>query len=471
MAAAGPGEAERAVQAARAAATEWRSTAHAERAAVLFRAADLMRRERSQLAALAILEAGKTWREADAEVIEAIDFLEYYGRKILRIAEPRILGGVPGETNHHFYEPRGVAAVIAPWNFPLAILTGMTAAALVAGNTVVMKPASDTPLIAWELHRLLMEAGLPPAALAYLPGSGPEVGNYLVEHPEVNVIAFTGSSAVGLDIVRRAGVLRPGQVAVKHVVAEMGGKNAIIVDDDADLRSAVEGIAASAFGFGGQKCSACSRVIALESIHDRLLERLTEAAELMVVGDPALPGTDMGPLINPQAVAKVKGYIARGQEEARLAFSGRLPEDTGQPDAPASPQYVAPHIFVDVDPHAAIAQEEIFGPVISMCRARDFDHALTIANSVAYGLTGGVYSRAPSHVRAAIHGFRVGNLYINRGITGAMVGRQPFGGFKHSGTGSRAGGPDYLLHFLEPRTVTEAARPTTPHNAGGPPHC
>ncbi len=471
VAAAGPGEAERAVQAARAAATEWRSTAHAERAAVLFRAADLMRRERSQLAALAILEAGKTWREADAEVIEAIDFLEYYGREILRIAEPRILGGVPGETNHHFYEPRGVAAVIAPWNFPLAILTGMTAAALVAGNTVVMKPASDTPLIAWELHRLLMEAGLPPAALAYLPGSGPEVGNYLVEHPEVNVIAFTGSSAVGLDIVRRAGVLRPGQVAVKHVVAEMGGKNAIIVDDDADLRSAVEGIAASAFGFGGQKCSACSRVIALESIHDRLLERLTEAAELMVVGDPALPGTDMGPLINPQAVAKVKGYIARGQEEARLAFSGRLPEDTGQPDAPAYPQYVAPHIFVDVDPHAAIAQEEIFGPVISMCRARDFDHALTIANSVAYGLTGGVYSRAPSHVRAAIHGFRVGNLYINRGITGAMVGRQPFGGFKHSGTGSRAGGPDYLLHFLEPRTVTEAARPTTPHNAGGPPHC
>lgn len=460
VAAAGTGEAELAVQAARAAFPAWRSTPPEQRAAVLFRAADLMRRERFLLGAHVILEAGKTWREADADVVEAIDFLEYYGRELHRLAAPQVLGHIPGELNRYLYEPRGVAAVIAPWNFPLAILAGMTAAALVAGNTVIMKPASDTPLIAWEFHRILLEAGLPPAVLSYLPGPGSEVGTYLARHPEVDIIAFTGSNAVGFELLREAALMRPGQSAVKRVVAEMGGKNAIIVDEDADLGSAVEGIVASAFGYSGQKCSACSRVIVLDSIYEELLARLTAAVETLTVGDPALPGTDLGPLINAQAMTKVEGYIARGREDATPACAPPLPAGL---DADAC--YVAPHVFTDVDPLSPLAQDEIFGPVLAVLRVRDFAAALKAANAVPYGLTGGLYSRTPTHVDLAAREFAVGNLYVNRGITGAIVGRQPFGGFKQSGTGSRTGGPDYLLHFMEPRTVTEAVR-FSPHHLG-----
>lgn len=462
-AAAGAGEAERAVQAARSIAPSWRSYPAVKRAEILFRAADLLRRERCRLAALVILEAGKTWREADADVIEAIDFLEYYGRDLLRLAAPQVLGASPGETNRHRYEPRGVAAVIAPWNFPLAILGGMTAAALAAGNTVIMKPASDTPLVAWEFYHLLAEAGLPEGVLSYLPGPGSEVGAYLVRHPEVDVVAFTGSSAVGLEMVREAAVMRPGQVGIKHVVAEMGGKNAIIVDDDADLGAAADAVAASAFGFSGQKCSACSRVVVLESVRHDFLQQLLAATSRLTVGDPALPGTDLGPLINPQALEKVNGYIARGQEDAEPLFAG-----TPSFEISASGYYVAPHIFTNVDMHSVLAQDEIFGPVLSVITVRDFTTALSVANAVQYGLTGGVFTRTPSHVRLAEEEFRVGNLYINRGITGAMVGRQPFGGFKHSGTGSRTGGPDYLRNFMEARTITERTRLASPQPAYPP---
>lgn len=448
VAAAGAGEAERAVQAARHAAADWRRTPAEERAAVLFRAADLLRRERCLLAALEILEAGKPWRDADADVAEAIDYLEYYGRESLRLAEPRRLGETPGETNLYFYEPRGIAAVIAPWNFPLAILCGMTAAALVAGNTVIMKPAAPTPLVAWELHRLLLEAGLPPSALSYLPGPGPEVGPYLATHPDVDLVAFTGSKEVGLSLLEAAAQVRLGQSNVRRVIAEMGGKNAIIVDEDADLTLAVQGILASAFGYSGQKCSACSRLIVLQSIHDELVDRLCAAAAELAVGDPAQPAISMGPLITAEAVAKASGYVEAAAQEARLAFAGSVPDGSGY--------YMAPHIFTNVDRHAALAQEEIFAPVLAVLAARDFAEAIALALDVPYGLTGGLYSRSPAHVAAAERDFHVGNLYINRPITGALVDRQPFGGSRMSGVGSKAGGPDYLLQFMEPRTVTRA---------------
>lgn len=443
---AGSAEAEEAVQAARDAFPAWRDTAAGLRAAVLFRAADLMRRDRFRLAALLIIEAGKPWREADAEVAEAIDFLEYYGRRVLELARPSDLADVPGETDLHFYEPRGVAAVIAPWNFPLAILTGMTGAALVTGNTVVMKPASATPMIGFEVYSLLCAAGLPPETLSFLPGAGADVGAYLCAHPDVDLVAFTGSRDVGLGLVREAAVVRPGQRNIKRVIAEMGGKNAIIIDSDADLDAAVEGVAASAFGYAGQKCSACSRAIVLADVYEQFVERLVAAASGLSVGDPALPTTAVGPLIGEDAVAKVRSYIDTGLLEATLVSGGETPQEGF---------YVGPHVFTAVDPQAVIAQEEIFGPVLSVIQVGDFTQALSVALATPYGLTGGVYSRSPGNIERAGREFRVGNLYINRGITGAMVGRQPFGGSRMSGVGSKAGGPDYLLQFLEPRTVTE----------------
>ncbi len=445
-ASAATGEAERAVQAARHAAADWRRTPVQSRVEVLFRAADLMRRERCPLAALLVLEVGKPWREADADVAEAIDFLEYYGRDMLRLAAPQTMGDVPGETNLYFYEPRGVAAVIAPWNFPLAILCGMTAAALVTGNTVIMKPASPAPLIAWELTRILREAGLPPAVLSYLPGPGAEIGPYLATHPEVDLVAFTGSRDVGLSLVRDAAEVRPGQANVRRIIAEMGGKNAIVVDEDADLSQAVAGILASAFGYSGQKCSACSRVIAVRGVHDELVERLVAAAAELRVGDPVEPGTALGPLVGQEAAVKAGGYIRQATQDGAPAFSGRTPDSDGY--------YVAPHIFTGVDRHSPLAQEEIFGPVLAVMAARDLKEALSMALDVPYGLTGGVYSRLPSHLALAEREFRVGNLYLNRPITGALVGRQPFGGARMSGVGSKTGGPGYLLQFMEPRTVT-----------------
>lgn len=439
-------DAERSVQVAHDAFKEWRTFSAMQRADFLFRAAEVMRTRRAELAAWEILEAGKPWREADADVCEAIDFLMYYGQEMLRLAPARQLDDLPGEINEYRYQPRGVAVVIAPWNFPLAILTGMTAAALVAGNTVIMKPAEQTPVIAAKLMEIFRSVALPAGVLTYLPGIGEEVGEYLVTHPQVNLIAFTGSQAVGLHINVAAAQPRQGQRGIKKVIAELGGKNAIIVDDDADLDEAVLGTVASAFGYAGQKCSACSRVIVLEQVYDVFVKRLVEATRSLRIGGAEEPGTFVPPVIDTEAQQKIQQYIQRGKQEARLVLEMAAP-NTGT--------FVGPAIFADVPPQATIAQEEIFGPVLAVLKARDFDEALAIALDTPYALTGGLYSRSPAHIERAEQEFRVGNLYINRKITGAIVGRQPFGGLGLSGIGSKAGGPDYLLQFMEPRVITE----------------
>ena len=445
----GRAEAEAAVAAARAALPAWRDAAPAERAAVLFRAAASMRAETMALSALMTLEAGKTRREANGDVDEAVDFLEYYGREMLRLGSPRRMGHAPGEHNVYFYQPRGVALVIAPWNFPLAILTGMTAAALVAGNPVIVKPAGPTPVIAAHMVRLLEAAGAPPGTVNYLPCPGGEVGDFLVRHPGVDLIAFTGSMEVGLRIISQA-AQNPAD-GVKKVIAEMGGKNAIIVDTDADLDVAVSEVIVSAFHYQGQKCSAASRVIVLEAAYDEFVRRLVEATRSLVVGSPEDPGARVGPVISADARAQIEAYIEQGRRESTLAAAAEPPEGGW----PGGGFFVAPHVFVDVRPDAVIAQEEIFGPVVAVMKAADLDEALAIANGVRYALTGGLISRSPAAIERVRREFRAGNLYINRGITGALVERQAFGGFKMSGVGSKAGGPDYLLQFLEPRVITE----------------
>ena len=439
-------EAERSVAVARTAFPAWRARPAAERADFLFRAAAEMRVHRPELAAWEVLEAAKPWREADADVCEAIDYLSYYGHEMLRLAPPRQMDDVPGEVNIYGYQARGVAVVIAPWNFPLAILTGMTAAALVAGNTVIMKPAEQTPVIAAKLMEIFRRVELPSGVLSYLPGIGEEVGEYLVTHPQVNVIAFTGSQTVGLHINVVAAQTREGQRGIKKVIAELGGKNAIIVDDDADLDEAVLGTVASAFGYAGQKCSACSRVIVLEQVYEVFLKRLVEATRSLRVGLAEDPGTFISSLIDDEARQKVQRYIAIGKQEGRVILEMASPEPGN---------FVGPAIVADVAPQSMIAREEIFGPVLTVLKARDFNDALAIALDTPYALTGGLYSRSPAHIERAQQEFRVGNLYINRRITGALVGRQPFGGLGLSGIGSKAGGPDYLLQFMEPRVITE----------------
>jgi len=436
-----------AIEAARQAFPDWRDRPARERAQVLFDAAAIMRRERHDLAAIEILEEAKPWREADGDLDEAIDHLEYYARQALALGSPKELLSLPGEYNDYRYQPRGVAAIISPWNFPLAISCGMTTAALVAGNTVILKPAGPAPLIAARLIDILRRAGAPPAVAQFLPGPGSAVGATLVEHPDVDLIAFTGSREVGLWIVEKAGQTKQGQRGVKKVIAEMGGKNAIIVDDDADLDQAVLGIVSSTFGYAGQKCSACSRVIALDAIYDRLVSRVVEATRSLRVGPAEDPATFVPPVITAEAKAGIQRYIEIGRSEAPLLFQGEAPQDGGF--------YVAPVIFGDVDPHAVIAQEEIFGPVLAILRASTVEEAIDIAVDTPYALTGSFYSRSGSHIELARERFRVGNLYINRHCTAAMVARQPFGGFAMSGIGSKAGGPDYLRQFMEPRTITE----------------
>jgi RHH-type proline utilization regulon transcriptional repressor/proline dehydrogenase/delta 1-pyrroline-5-carboxylate dehydrogenase len=405
-----------------------------------------MRDRRVELAAWEVREAGKPWREADADVCEAIDYLIYYGREMLRLAPARQLDDLAGEVNAYVYQPRGVAVVIAPWNFPLAILTGMTSAALVAGNTVIMKPAEQTSVIAAKLMEIFSSIGLPAGALSYLPGLGEEVGEHLVTHPRTNLIAFTGSLAVGLHINALAAQTVEGQRGIKKVIAELGGKNAIIVDDDADLDEAVLGTVAAAFGYAGQKCSACSRVIVLEQVYELFLGRLVEATRSLRIGPAEDPGTFVPPLIDDEARQKVRHSITVAKGEGRVVLQMQEPRDG---------YFVGPVIVADVSPQAVIAQEEIFGPVLAVLKARDFDAALEIALGTPYALTGGLYSRSPAHLERARQDLRVGNLYINRKITGALVGRQPFGGLGLSGIGAKAGGPDYLLQFLEPRTITE----------------
>jgi RHH-type proline utilization regulon transcriptional repressor/proline dehydrogenase/delta 1-pyrroline-5-carboxylate dehydrogenase len=437
-----------AIDAANTAFPGWRDTEPRERAACLFKAAQIMRRRRFELSAWEIYECGKPWREADADVAEAIDFCDYYAHEMLRLSLPH-RRDVPGEENATIYDPRGVTVVIAPWNFPLAILCGMTTAALVTGNPVIMKPAEQSSIVGAKLMEVLQEAGVPPGVVNYLPGVGEEIGSELVKHPDVAMIAFTGSMGVGLLINREAAETPAGQDHVKRVLAEMGGKNAIIVDADADLDEAVLGVLHSAFGYQGQKCSACSRAIVLESIHDKFLARLVEATRGRRIAPAEDPGCVVGPLIDADAKRRVLQYIEKGNGESRLAYAAELGAlaDEGH--------YVGPHIFADVPPAATIAQEEIFGPVLAVIKVKDLTEALNVATNVPYALTGGLYTRSPHSIERIKREFRVGNLYINRKITGALVDRQPFGGFKRSGIGSKAGGPDYLLQFLLPRTITE----------------
>jgi RHH-type proline utilization regulon transcriptional repressor/proline dehydrogenase/delta 1-pyrroline-5-carboxylate dehydrogenase len=443
-----PAQAEAAVAAAKKAFPAWRDTPPEKRAEFLRRVAERFRQRRFELAAWIVYESAKPWREADGDVAEAIDFCDYYATEYLKLAQPRHRD-LPGEANELFYDPRGVAVVIAPWNFPLAILTGMTAAALVTGNTAVMKPAEQSSVVAAKLMEVFQEALFPVGVVNYLPGVGEEVGPTMTDHPDVAVIAFTGSLPVGLMINERAAKTPAGQLHIKRVVAELGGKNAIIVDSDADLDEAVRGVADSAFGYAGQKCSACSRAIVLEAIHDQFLNRLVEGTKSVAVKPAEDPGCAVPPVIDEESRQRILRYIESGKQEARLAYAGEL--------GPLATEgsYVAPHVFADVDAKAAIAQEEIFGPVLAVIKARDLNHALEIANGTRYALTGGVYSRSPDHLADVRRRFRVGNLYINRKITGAQVDRQPFGGFALSGIGSKAGGPDYLLQFVLPRAVTE----------------
>lgn len=429
-------EAEQAVQAAKAALPGWQKTPAEDRARFLDALAERMQKEKFNLVSLQCLEVGKGWHEADGDVAEAIDFCRYYAQEMRRLAVPRRMGHAPGEVSLYTYQGRGISLVIAPWNFPLAILTGMVSASFVAGNTVIMKPAEQSSIIGAELMRLLREIGLPKGVVNFVPGYGEEVGEYLVNHKDVSVIAFTGSKDVGLQILQKAAVIHPGQNHIKRCITELGGKNAIIVDSDADLDEAVVGTMHSAFGFQGQKCSACSRAIVLEPIYDRFIERLVAATSSLHIGSADDPRAFIGPVVDQEAFDRIQNFIKIAKTKSKLAYQG---------EAPNHGYFVAPTIFVDVDPSSDLAQKEIFGPVLAVIKAKNMDHAMEIANSTDYALTGGIYSRSPATIEWAKKNFEVGNLYVNRGNTGALVERHPFGGFKLSGVGAKAGGPDYLL--------------------------
>ena len=412
---------------------------------LLREAARIVRQRKFEFDAWLVYEAGKTWTEAEADVCEAIDFCEYYANAMELLAGPQPVAQLPGERDEMIYIPLGAGVVIPPWNFPLAILAGMTVASLVAGNTVVIKPSSETPTIALKFAEVLREAGFPEGSFTLLVGSGAAVGDTLVEHPRTRFISFTGSRDVGLRINELAARHRPGQLWIKRVIAEMGGKDAIVVDASADLDKAVDGVLVSAFGYQGQKCSACSRAIVHAAVYTEFVERLAAKALGIKVGKADDPASYMGPVISESARRTILKYIETGKREGRMVVG-----DAGVPDGGF---FVAPTIFADVDSAAAIFQEEIFGPVLAVTQARDFEHALDLANDSVYGLTGAVFSNTPEHLRQARERFHVGNLYFNRKCTGAMVGAHPFGGFNMSGTDSKAGGPDYLLLFLQAKSV------------------
>ncbi|MGE5488524.1 MAG: L-glutamate gamma-semialdehyde dehydrogenase [bacterium] len=441
----------RAVEDAYAFFPEWCRTPPHERIDMLFRAAAILRRRKLEFDAWLVYEAGKTWLEAEADVSEAIDFCEYYARQMMRYAGPRPAEvQLPGERDNIEYLPLGVGIVIPPWNFPLAILVGMTTAALVTGNTVVLKPSSDTPTIAAKFAEVLREAGFPARSFCLLTGSGAEVGDTLVLHPKTRFVSFTGSKAVGLRVNELAAKPQPGQVWIKRVVAEMGGKDAIIVDREADLDEAVQGVLVSAFGYQGQKCSACSRAIVDEAVYDDFLAKLAERVKEIKVGPSDDPGNYMGPVINERARNSILGYIETGRNEGRLVAGGGPAEGEGY--------FIQPTVFADVPENARLFREEIFGPVLAVTKARDFEDALRLANCCEYGLTGAVYTRNREKIERARREFFVGNLYFNRKCTGAMVGAHPFGGFNMSGTDSKAGGPDYLLLFLQAKSIAEKVR-------------
>ena len=442
-----PALAAEAVEDAHAYFPEWARVPVEARVAMLVEAAAILRRRKLEFDAWLIVEAGKNRAEAEADVSEAIDFCEYYARQMLKWNSPEPLVQLPGEKDELVYIPLGAGVIIPPWNFPLAILTGMTAAALVAGNTAVIKPSSDTPTIAARFAEVLLEAGFPARSFSLCTGSGAEVGDVLVQHPKTRFISFTGSREVGLRINELAAKPQKGQLWIRRVVAEMGGKDAIIVDDECDLDKAVAGVVASAYGYQGQKCSACSRAIVSEKVYDAFLNRLKARVAQLRVTDAASPGCDVGPVINGSSRKTILGYIEAGKSEGRLIAGGKA--------APGEGFFIEPTVIADVGSRARIFQEEIFGPVLAVTKARDFDHALELANDSEYGLTGAVYTNNREKISKARDRFHVGNLYFNRKCTGAMVGAHPFGGFNMSGTDSKAGGPDYLLQFLQAKSIAE----------------
>jgi len=444
---AGIPEAESAVAAARAAFGKWGRTSFEERCQLLERVAEILERRRFELSALEVFEVGKPWAQADGDIAEAIDFCTFYARQMRLLGRPRLTQNVPGEESYQHYWPRGVALVIAPWNFPMAILCGMVSAALVTGNTVIMKPSEQSVIIGAMLMEIYEEAGVPPGVLNFLNGKGSVIGAYMVDHKDVDLIAFTGSREVGLWIWETAGKTREGQRELKRVICEMGGKNAMIVDSDADLDEAIVDSIYSAFGFQGQKCSALSRLIVLEENYDRVVERLLGAAASVRVGNPEEPGIVVGPVIDEAAYRRILEYIEIGKSEATLAYQAK--------ELPAHGYFIPPTIFTGVKPNMRIAREEIFGPVLSVLKVRDLDEAIEVANGTDYALTGGFFSRSPANIDRIKAQLEAGNVYINRPCTGAIVGRHPFGGFKMSGSGTKAGGEDYLLNFLVPRVVTE----------------
>ena len=444
---AGKEQVEPAVQAASKAFGHWSHTSVEERASLLFHVADVMRERKLEYMAWLVFEVSKNWFEADADISETIDFCEYYAREALRFAKAEPSVQLPGERDTLTYIPLGVGAVIPPWNFACAIMAGMTVASIVSGNTVVLKPSSDSPTIAAKFVELLEECGMPDGVVNFCPGGGATFGDALVSHPKVRYIAFTGSREVGLHVNRSAAEQQPGQMWIKRTVLEMGGKDAIVVDADADIDSAVEGVASAAFGFQGQKCSACSRAIIDERIYDKFLQQLKQRVEKITVGDPAL-NPNMGPVVNEKSMKTILGYIQKGVAEGgRLITGGERVGNEGY--------FIQPTVIADVDPMATISQQEIFGPVLAVIKSRSFEEGLQIANNTEFGLTGAVYTSSDDKIEAAKQQFHVGNLYINRKCTGAMVGAHPFGGFNMSGTDSKAGGPDYLLLFTQAKSIGE----------------
>jgi 1-pyrroline-5-carboxylate dehydrogenase len=440
-----PELANRAVECAHAFFPKWNRTPSEERVRLLVDAARILRRRKLEFDAWLVYEAGKTWPEAEADVSEAIDFCEYYAREMVRLSGPQEVVQLPGEQDEMVYIPLGVGIVIPPWNFPLAILVGMAVASLVTGNTAIIKPSSETPTIAAKFAEVLLEAGFPEGCFTLLTGSGSAVGDVLVQHPKTRFISFTGSRDVGLRINELAAKTQPRQVWIKRVIAEMGGKDAIVVDANSDLDKAVEGVFVSAFGYQGQKCSACSRAIVHEKVYEPFLEKLAQRAKGTRVGPSDDPANYMGPVISAGARKTILDYIEAGKQEGRLIAGGGAQDGDGY--------FIPPTIIADVDSRARIFQEEIFGPVLAVTKARDFEHALELANDSQYGLTGAVFSNDPVHLQTAKEQFHVGNLYFNRKCTGAMVGAHPFGGFNMSGTDSKAGGPDYLLLFLQAKSI------------------
>ncbi|QHS24188.1 L-glutamate gamma-semialdehyde dehydrogenase [Virgibacillus sp. MSP4-1] len=440
--------AEKAMQTADETFKTWRKTKPEMRADILFRAAAIIRRRRFEFNAWVIKEGAKPWKEADAGIAEGIDFLEYYGRQMLELKDGKPVNSRPIENNRFQYIPLGVGVVISPWNFLFAIMTGTTVSSMVTGNTVLLKPASSTPVIAYKFMEVMEEAGMPAGVINYIPGSGSEVGDYLVDHPRTRFVSFTGSREVGTRIYERASKVREGQIWLKRVVAEMGGKDTIVVDNESDLELAAESIVNSAFGFSGQKCSACSRVVAHEEVYDDLVTRVKELTEQnCTLDDPVRNTTYMGPVIDQAAFDKIMGYIDIGKEEGELVTGGEGDDSKGY--------FIKPTVFKDLSPNARIMQEEIFGPVVAFTKARDFDEAIDIANNTEYGLTGAVISNNRDHIEKAREDFHVGNLYFNRGCTAAIVGYHPFGGFNMSGTDSKAGGPGYLTNFMQGKSTSE----------------